>query len=70
MSRETIPARIVRTGIAAAYLDRLADCRTPLWQVVRDGREGGAITSAIEALFLLGNDAFFSGQWEQAAQVV
>jgi DNA-binding CsgD family transcriptional regulator len=70
LSQATIPARIVRTGIAAAYLDRLADCRAPLWQVVRDGREGGAVTSAIEALFLLGNDAFFTGQWEQAAQVV
>jgi DNA-binding CsgD family transcriptional regulator len=70
LSQETIPARIVRTGIAAAYLDRLADCRAALWQVVRDGREGGAITSAIEALFLLGNDAFFSGQWEQATEVV
>jgi DNA-binding CsgD family transcriptional regulator len=69
LSRETIPARIVRTGIAGAYLDRLAGCRAALWRVVRDGRAGGAITSAIEALFLLGNDAFFAGQWDQAAQV-
>lgn len=37
LSQETTPARIVRTGIAAAYLDRLADCRAPLWQVVRAG---------------------------------
>jgi hypothetical protein len=36
---------------------------------VRDGRAGGAITSAIEALFLLGNDAFFTGQWEQVTEV-
>ncbi len=69
LSRETIPARIVRTGIAAAYLDRLTGCRAALWRVVQDGRAGGAITSAIEALFLLGNDAFFTGQWEQVTQV-
>ena len=69
LSRETIPARIVRTGIAAAYLDRLTGCRAALWRVVQDGRAGGAITSAIEALFLLGNDAFFTGQWEQVTEV-
>jgi len=69
LSRETIPARIVRTGIAAAYLDRLPGCRAALWRVVQDGRAGGAITSAIEALFLLGNDAFFTGQWEQLTEV-
>jgi DNA-binding CsgD family transcriptional regulator/tetratricopeptide (TPR) repeat protein len=70
LSHQTIPARIVRLGIAGAYLDRLASCRAALWRVVADGREGGAITSAIEALFLLANDAFFSGQWEQADEVI
>jgi DNA-binding CsgD family transcriptional regulator/tetratricopeptide (TPR) repeat protein len=70
LSQETIPARIVRIGIAGAYVDRLAACRAALWRVVADGREGGAITSAIEALFLLANDAYFSGQWQQADQVI
>jgi DNA-binding CsgD family transcriptional regulator len=37
---------------------------------VADGREGGAITSAIEALFLVANDAYFTGQWEQADEVI
>jgi hypothetical protein len=36
-----------------------------LWRAVRHGREGGAITSAIEALFLLGNDAYFAGRWDE-----
>jgi pimeloyl-ACP methyl ester carboxylesterase len=55
---ETSPARIVRTAIAGSYLDRIGGCREPLWRAVRHGREGGAVTSAIEALFLLGNDAW------------
>jgi DNA-binding CsgD family transcriptional regulator len=61
---ETSPARIVRTAIAGSYLDRVGDCREPLWRAVRHGREGGAVTSAIEALFLLGNDAYFAGRWD------
>jgi DNA-binding CsgD family transcriptional regulator len=62
---EPTPARAVRVAIAGAYVDRLARCRAALRRVVEVGREGGAITSAIEALFLLGNDAYFSGQWEE-----
>jgi DNA-binding CsgD family transcriptional regulator len=61
---ETSPARIVRTAIAGSYLDRIGGCREPLWRAVRHGREGGAVTSAIEALFLLGNDAYFAGRWD------
>jgi DNA-binding CsgD family transcriptional regulator len=66
---EADPARIVRTGIAAAYVDRLPGCREALWRVVRDGREGGAVTSAIDALFLLSNDAFLAGQWDELVQL-
>ena len=65
LANETSPARIVRVGIAAAYVDRLSSCRGVLRRVVEHGRGGGAVTSAIEALFLLGNDAFFSGQWDE-----
>jgi DNA-binding CsgD family transcriptional regulator len=65
LRHETSPARIVRTAIAASYLDRIGDCREPLWRAVRHGREGGAVTSAIEALFLLGNDAYFTGRWDE-----
>jgi DNA-binding CsgD family transcriptional regulator len=61
---EPTPARAVRVAVAGAYVDRLPACRAALRRVVEIGREGGAITSAIEALFLLGNDAYFSGQWD------
>ncbi len=66
LDRQVSPARIIRTGIAVAYLDRLSHCREPLRRAVRHGREGGAVTSAIEALFLLAQDAFHTGQWERA----
>lgn len=62
--RETSPARIVRTGVAALYVDRLPHYRDPLWRAVQHGREGGAVTSAIEALLLLSADGWFAGTWD------
>ncbi|WP_433346049.1 helix-turn-helix transcriptional regulator [Microtetraspora malaysiensis] len=70
LSQEVIPARISRIGIAGSYVDRLGQCREGLWRVIGHGRDGGAVTSAIEALFLLGNDAFLVGQWDEMEQVV
>jgi DNA-binding CsgD family transcriptional regulator len=64
LDRDTSPARITRVGIAAAYVDRLPDCREALWRAVQHGREGGAVTSAIEGLLLLANAAYFSGEWD------
>jgi DNA-binding CsgD family transcriptional regulator len=69
LRHETSPARIVRTALAGSYLDRIGDCREPLWRAVRHGRDGGAVTSAIEALFLLGNDAYFTGRWDELGQL-
>src|SRR6202012_4132315 len=66
LGQQVSPARITRTGIAVAYLDRLSCCREPLQRAIQHGREGGAITSAIEALFLLGQDAFHTGRWDEA----
>ncbi|MEU0556712.1 AAA family ATPase [Dactylosporangium sp. NPDC006015] len=65
LHKENSPARIVRTAIAGSFLDRIGDCREPLWRAVRHGREGGAVTSAIEALALLANDAYFAGRWDE-----
>jgi DNA-binding NarL/FixJ family response regulator len=63
---ELDPTRIVRTGAAAHYLSRTGECRHALWRVVRDGRAGGAVTSAIDALVLLGFDSLWSGDWDEA----
>jgi DNA-binding CsgD family transcriptional regulator/DNA polymerase III delta prime subunit len=70
LGQQVSPARITRTGIAVAYLDRLSGCREPLRRAIQHGREGGAVTSAIEALFLLGQDAFHTGRWDEATQLV
>jgi DNA-binding CsgD family transcriptional regulator len=70
LGQQVSPARITRTGIAVAYLDRLSLCREPLQRAIQHGREGGAVTSAIEALFLLGQDAFHTGRWDEAGQLV
>jgi DNA-binding CsgD family transcriptional regulator len=70
VGQQVSPARITRTGIAVAYLDRLSACREPLQRAIQHGREGGAITSAIEALFLLGQDAFHTGRWGEAGELV
>ena len=67
LGHQVSPARIIRTGIAVAYLDRLSQCREPLQRAIQHGREGGAVTSAIEALFLLGQDAFHTGRRAEAA---
>ncbi|GAA3467413.1 helix-turn-helix transcriptional regulator [Nonomuraea roseola] len=69
LHQEIIPARISRIGIATAYVDRLGRCRDGLWRVIDHGRDGGAVTSQIEALFLLGNDSFLVGQWQELEQV-
>src|SRR6185437_3167805 len=69
LGQQVSPARIIRTGIAVAYLDRLSYCREPLRRAIQHGREGGAITSAIEALFLLAQDAFHTGRWDEARQL-
>ncbi len=64
---EADPTRIVRTGVAAFHVDRLPACREALQRVVRDGRDGGAAGSAVQALMLLGYDAFLEGRWDEAA---
>jgi DNA-binding CsgD family transcriptional regulator len=69
LNEESNPARIVRTGIGAAYVDRLGACRPALLRVVAQGRDGDAITSAIEALFLLSNDSWFAGRWDEVDEL-
>ena len=70
LDREADPARIVRTGIAAVYVDRLPGCRDALWRVVRDAREGGAVASGILALNELGFDDYWAGNWDEADELI
>ena len=61
--------RTLILGAAAARTDRLAGCREALWQLARDGREGGAVLTAISALTLLCLDGFLTGAWDEAWQL-
>ena len=63
------PLRITRVATAGAYLDRIRTARDPLWRVIDDGREGGAVAKEIEALFLVANDDYLSGDWDSLEQV-
>jgi DNA-binding CsgD family transcriptional regulator len=69
LAHESNPTRIVRTAVATSYIDRLPACRPALWRVVNDGRAGGAVTMAIQALALLGFDYYLTGQWEPLTQM-
>lgn len=64
---ESDPSRIVQIGRAAHGVDRTTECRAALWRVVDDGREGGAVASAIYALIQLCMDDFTTGQWDECA---
>jgi DNA-binding CsgD family transcriptional regulator len=65
LGAETDPTRIERIATAGVFLDRISDCREALWRVVRDGRQGGAVASAINALMLLSFDDFHTGRWDE-----
>ncbi len=69
LDAETDPVQIVRVAIAAFHADRLAGCRAALWRVVRDGRAGGSVASAVNALMMLCHDAFAAGRWDEAQQL-
>jgi DNA-binding CsgD family transcriptional regulator len=65
LGREADPVRIVRIAIAAWCLDRIAGCREALTRVVEDGRRGGAVTAGFEALILLADHAYLTGEWHE-----
>lgn len=69
LAGETDPVQIMRIADACGFVDRYGPCRAALWRVVRDGREGRTVGSAITALILLGFDHFRTGQWDLAQQL-
>lgn len=67
-AQDSDPSRILRVAVAAQSADRVAACRPALWRVVRNGRDGGAATSAVGALMLLCHEYLRDGRWEEAAR--
>jgi DNA-binding CsgD family transcriptional regulator len=70
LARESDPTRIVRTGIAAVYVDRMGGCREALWRVVSDARHGGAVASGILALIILAYDDWWTGDWDESYELI
>ena len=60
---ERDPRRIVRVATAASDLDRGTECGDALRRVVRDGRSGGAVASAVNTLRILALGAYEEGRW-------
>ena len=66
---ETDQVRILTISSAARFSDRQAGCREALWRVVRELRQGSAVTPLINALEQLSFDAWTTGQWDQAQEL-
>jgi DNA-binding CsgD family transcriptional regulator len=69
LHREADPSRIERISMAALFVDRATGCRAALWPVVENGREGGAVTSALIALVVLCLDDFMTGRWDECGRL-
>jgi DNA-binding CsgD family transcriptional regulator len=60
------PWDVMRLGVAAYYVDGLADFRAPLAKLFHRESDRGAITNAMTMLHLLLLDQLATGHWEQA----
>jgi DNA-binding CsgD family transcriptional regulator len=69
LAAETDPRRIERVAQTGTFVDRVPACRDALWRVVRDGRDGGAVTVGLNALVQLCTDAYSSGLWDASAEL-
>ncbi len=69
LADETDPTRIERIATVALFLDRATLCRPALWRVVRSGRDGSAVASAINAMMVLCIDDVAAGRWAEAGQL-
>jgi hypothetical protein len=60
------PIEISRVGIASVYTDRLRGCRPALQRVIEQGRAGGPVALAINALVSSCVDDWQRGEWDEA----
>ena len=61
--------RILMISSTAHFTDRQPGCREALWRVVREVRQGSAVTPLITALEHLSLDSWMTGQWDQAQEL-
>jgi hypothetical protein len=67
---ERNPTELLWISRAAFWVDRVSECRSALWRIVESGRTGGAVASALSALVHLGYEAFSTGRWDEAIELV
>jgi len=65
---ETEPTRIIRTSVAARYVDRMSLCREPLQRIVEESA-GRADTVGLDAVRELSLDRFLIGQWDESERL-
>jgi DNA-binding CsgD family transcriptional regulator len=70
LARSDDPLHIMRLGVAAVHVDRVGGCREALWRIVEDGRQGGAVSAAINALTTLSVEAWTGGRWDEVEELV
>ena len=66
LAQQQDPIEITRVAIACVYLDRVGECREALGRVIADGRAGGAVALAINAIVSSCVDDWLTGQWDEA----
>ena len=69
LSHDSSPAQVIRIAIACGYSDRIPEVRSALWRLVEVGRDGGVVTFSIQALALLGMDAYLTGRWDEVQKL-
>jgi DNA-binding CsgD family transcriptional regulator len=62
-------SQTLQIAMAGSHIDRIDDCRAALWRVIEDGREGGAVTSAINAMMALCIEDVAVGEWDEALEL-
>jgi DNA-binding CsgD family transcriptional regulator len=65
LGQEFTPAQITLAVVASVYVDRMSSCHAALWRVIRDRREDGIITAAINALVSSCTDDWLTGRWDE-----
>ncbi|MCL6670201.1 AAA family ATPase [Streptomyces panaciradicis] len=65
LDAETNPIRAVMVALAGHYVDRVP--RAALERTAAEGRAGGAVALAVQAVIMLAAGAFHEGRWQDAA---
>ncbi|KAB8185292.1 helix-turn-helix transcriptional regulator [Microbispora catharanthi] len=58
---------VIRTALAASYLDRLPGCREAVSRVIGDGRDGGVVGASMPGLIFVALDDLDVGRWPSSA---